>query len=126
MPSAKKNSSAGLRSACPIAGSLDLLGDRWSLLIIRDLFRGLTRYGEFAASPEGIPTNILADRLVRLEENGLISSDPYQKNPTRYAYALTPKGRTLKPLLAFLGLWGARHVPGTKIPAELAAILRDN
>jgi len=126
MPPAKKSLSADLRSSCPIAGSLDLLGDRWSLLVVRDLFSGSTRYGEFAASPEGIPTNILADRLVRLEENGLISSEPYQKNPTRYAYALTAKGRTLKPLLAFLGQWGARNIPGTKIPAELSATLRDN
>ena len=122
MPPAKKPATA-LRSHCPIAGSLDLLGDRWSLLVIRDLFRGLERYGEFTGSPEGIPTNVLAERLVRLEGNGIIASEPYQKNPTRYAYALTPKGRSLKPVLAALGQWGARHVPGTKIPTELGAAL---
>ena len=120
-----KKTSATLRSFCPIAGTLDLLGDRWTLLVIRDLFRGLKRYGEFTASPEGIPTNILAERLVRLEEGGVISSEPYQKNPPRFAYSLTPKGRALKPVLAALGQWGARHVPGTKIPAEMAALFSD-
>jgi len=122
MPPVKKPASS-LRSSCPIAGSLDLLGDRWSLLVIRDLFRGLSRYSEFSGSPEGIPTNVLAERLVRLEESGLIASEPYQQNPIRYAYTLTPKGRTLKPILAALGLWGAKNVAGTKIPSELAAVL---
>ncbi len=124
MPTAKKKLTP-LRSICPIAGTLDLIGDRWTLLVIRDLFRGLKRYGEFAASPEGIPTNILAERLVRLEANGIIASEPYQKNPTRYAYALTPKGLSLKTVLGALGQWGARHVSGTKIPAEMAALFRE-
>ena len=120
-----KNNSSSRRSFCPIAGSLDLLGDRWSLLVIRDLFRGLKRYGEFAAAPEGIPTNILAERLVRLEKSGLVTSEAYQKKPVRYAYRLTPKGQTLKPVLAALGQWGARHVPGTKIPPEMAAAMSE-
>lgn len=122
MPPTKKPASA-LRSFCPIAGCLDLLGDRWTLLVIRDLCRGLQRYGEFAASPEGIPTNILAERLVRLEKSGLITSEAYQKNPVRYAYRLTPKGQALKPVLAALGQWGAQHVPGTKIPPEMMATM---
>jgi len=125
MPPTKKSASSR-RSACPISGSLDIIGDRWSLLVIRDLFRGLKRYGEFTGSPEGIPTNVLAERLVRLEENGILASEPYQKNPTRYAYTLTPKGRSLKPVLAALGQWGARHVPGTRIPVELSAALSDD
>ena len=58
--------SASRRSSCPVSCALDLLGDRWTLLVIRDLFRGFTRFGEFLASPERIPTNILADRLKRL------------------------------------------------------------
>ena len=124
MPS--KNNASALRSFCPIAASLDLLGDRWSLLVIRDLFRGLKRYGEFAASPEGIPTNILAERLVRLEKSGLVASEAYQKKPTRYAYSLTPKGQALKPVLAALGQWGAQHVPGTKIPPKMMAAMSES
>lgn len=112
------------RSPCPIACSLDLLGDRWTLLIVRDLFRGLTRYGEFAAGPEAIPTNILADRLARLEAAGLIRSEPYQQNPPRYAYTLTPKGADLKPVLGALAGWAARHLPHTQPDQELAALLR--
>src|SRR5436190_14863156 len=111
------------RSTCPIAGALDLLGDRWSLLIIRDLLRGMTRYGEFAAAPEGIPTNILADRLARLEALGLIRREAYQQNPPRHAYTLTPKGADLKPVLAALGMWARRHVPGVHPNKELIAIL---
>src|SRR4051812_30571499 len=87
------------RSRCPVACSLDLLGDRWTLLIIRDLFRGLTRYSEFLDGPEGIPTNILAERLERLKKAEIIKSEPYQQNPPRYAYTLTSKGSDLKPVL---------------------------
>lgn len=112
------------RSACPVACSLDLLGDRWTLLVVRDLFRGLTRYGEFLAAPEGIPTNILAERLTRLEAAGLIKSAPYQQNPPRYAYTLTPKGEDLKPVLGALATWATRHVPRTQADKELAALLR--
>lgn len=120
MPTAKPKKSP-LRSTCPIAGSLDLIGDRWTLLVVRDLVRGRQRYGEFAGAPEGIPTNILADRLVRLEECGIITSETYQENPPRYAYSLTARGRDLKPVLVALARWGERHVPGTRIPAETAA-----
>jgi len=112
------------RSFCPIACSLDLLGDRWTLLVIRDLFRGLTRYGEFLASPEGIPTNILADRLERLEQAGLIKSDPYQLNPPRFTYTLTPKGVDLKPVLGALAGWAMRHMPRVQPDKELVATLR--
>jgi DNA-binding HxlR family transcriptional regulator len=116
-----RRSSAVRRSPCPIGCSLDLLGDRWTLLIIRDLFLGKSRYGEFAASPEEIPTNLLADRLARLEKAGLIKSTPYQQNPPRHAYTLTRKGRDLEPVLAALVKWGKRHVPGTFTRDEIAA-----
>jgi DNA-binding HxlR family transcriptional regulator len=105
------------RSSCPVACALDLVGDRWTLLVVRDLFAGKSRYGEFLESAEVIPTNILADRLVRLEEAGIIDSAPYQQNPPRYAYSLTPKGRDLKQALGALALWGLRHVPKTQ-PSE--------
>ena len=125
---AKSSRSAAIassrRSSCPVACSLDLLGDRWTLLVVRDLFRGLTRYGEFVAGPEGIPTNILAERLERLETAGLIKSEPYQQNPPRYAYTLTPKGADLKPVLGALAMWAMRHVPRTQADKELAAVLR--
>lgn len=115
---------AARRSSCPVACALDLLGDRWSLIIVRDLLRDLTRYGEFVAAPEGIPTNILADRLARLEEAGIIRSEPYQQNPPRYAYTLTSKGADLKPVLASLATWAMRHVPRTAPDKQLAAVLR--
>jgi DNA-binding HxlR family transcriptional regulator len=83
------------RSACAIANSLDIVGDKWSLLVVRDLLHGKRTYGELANSPERIPTNILADRLKRLEGAGIIVSIPYQQRPMRYAYTLTPKGTAL-------------------------------
>lgn len=112
------------RSSCPVACALDLLGDRWTLLVIRDVFRGLTRYGEFLGSPEGIPTNILADRLERLEQAGIIKSEPYQMNPPRYAYTLTPKGSDLKPVLGAMAGWAMHHVPRVQADKKLAALLR--
>src|SRR5712692_4980605 len=77
-----------LRSRCPVACSLDVLGDRWTLLVIRDLFAGKSRFGEFVASPEHIPTNILSERLKRLERAGLISSTAYSQHPLRFDYHL--------------------------------------
>ena len=113
MPRIRRAGSA-LRSPCPIAASLDLLGDRWTMLVVRDLFWGKQRYGEFLASPEGIPTNLLAERLERLEKAGLITREPYQLHPPRHAYAQTRKGKDLQPLLSALVDWGLRHVPGTE------------
>lgn len=101
------------RSPCAVANSLDIVGDKWSLLVVRDLFYGKRTYGELADSPEHIPTNILADRLKRLEAAGIVSSTPYQQRPVRYAYALTPKGRDLGDVLRAFVRWGKRHIPGT-------------
>src|ERR1700722_6251192 len=101
------------RSPCAIANSLDILGDKWSLLVVRDLLHGKRTYGELADSPEGIPTNILADRLRRLESAGIINSAPYQERPVRYAYTLSPKGRALGDVLLALVRWGKQHIPGT-------------
>lgn len=115
----RKSKPAWQRSPCPIASALDIVGDRWTLLVVRDLMHwGKRLYGEFAASPEGIPSNILADRLKRLQEGGLVEREPYQEHPVRYAYRLTPKGEDLAPVLAALAGWGRRHVSGTR---ELAA-----
>jgi DNA-binding HxlR family transcriptional regulator len=106
--------------ACSMARTISVIGDRWTLLILRDLFHGPRRYGDLAGAPEAIPTNILAARLSKLEAGGLITSEAYQQNPPRYSYALSAKGRDLKPVLAALALWGHRHVRGTRIPPALA------
>src|SRR5690348_13465086 len=101
------------RSPCAVANSLDIVGDKWSLLVVRDLYFGKRTYKELADSPERIPTNILADRLKRLEAAGIVASAPYQERPVRYAYALTPKGRDLGAVLRAFVHWGKRHIPGT-------------
>ena len=98
--------------------ALDIAGDRWTLLIVRDLLRGRDTYGKLAACDEGIPTNILADRLKKMEAAGLIEAQPYQERPVRYSYALTEKGRDLGEVLAALARWGKKHVPGTVVPKE--------
>lgn len=112
------------RSFCPVARSLEILGDKWTLLVIRDLFLGASRYADFLESPEGIPTNILADRLKRLEFLGVISKELYQDNPNRYRYELTVMGRDLMPVLRSLIQWGLQHVPGTEVPATIMAKYR--
>ena len=101
------------RSACAIANSLDILGDKWSLLVVRDLLHGKHTYGELALSPERIPTNILADRLKRLESAGIVTSTPYQQRPVRYSYALTSNGSALGEVLLAFVRWGKQHIPGT-------------
>jgi DNA-binding HxlR family transcriptional regulator len=102
-----------LRSACAVANSLDVVGDKWSLLVVRDLLHGKHTYGELAASPEGIPTNILADRLKRLESAGIIVRTPYQERPVRHSYTLTRKGKDLGGVLLAFVRWGKQHIPGT-------------
>jgi len=103
-----------LRSRCPVACSLDVFGDRWTLLVIRDLFAGKSRFGEFVASPERIPTNILAERLKRLERAGLISSAAYSEHPPRFDYQLTERGRELAPVVDAIAVWGLAQFPGTR------------
>lgn len=103
------------RSACAVANSLDVVGDKWSLLVVRDLLYGKSTYGELANSPEHIPTNILAERLKRLEAAGIIVGTPYQERPVRYAYTLTPKGKALGDVLLAFVRWGKQHIPGTVV-----------
>ena len=111
-PESKK--SDFLRSPCPVANTLDLIGDKWSLLVIRDLMQGKQTYGELLDSPEGIPTNILADRLKRLEGAGIIARTAYQDRPVRYVYQLTKKGKDFSDILLALVRWGNKHIPGTR------------
>lgn len=98
------------RSDCPLNVSLEILGDRWSLLIIRDLmFRGFRTYKELLESEEGIATNILADRLQRLEACGIVSISQEPTDRRKLIYRLTEKGIDLAPVLVELILWGDRH-----------------
>ncbi|MBP9855488.1 MAG: helix-turn-helix transcriptional regulator [Candidatus Omnitrophica bacterium] len=109
------------RSPCPVTNTLDLIGDKWTLLIIRDmLFLEKKLFNEFLESPEGIATNILTERLKRLEEFGLIEKRPYQKKPLRYEHVLTRCGRDLRPLLIELVRWGNTHIEGTIVPPKQA------
>ncbi|MGH8120096.1 MAG: winged helix-turn-helix transcriptional regulator [Gammaproteobacteria bacterium] len=102
------------RSDCAVACALDLIGDKWTLLILRDLFFGKTRYKEFQGAAEKIPTNILAARLEKLERAGLIKRKPYQKNPVRYEYHLTRTGRSLAPVIRAIAQWGSKYISGTR------------
>lgn len=104
------------RSRCPVACTLDLLGDRWSLLVVRDVMRGKRRYAEFLESPEGIPTNILADRLKCLVEKGVIRPHRYSDHPPRVEYLLTARGEDLRPIMRAMVDWGIRHAGGRTPP----------
>lgn len=101
----------GMRSDCPIACVLDVIGDKWTLIVIRDLVLGKTLFSELQAAPEGIPSNILSDRLKRLEADDIISRTPYQTKPVRYAYGLTEKGRDLQAVLGGMIRWADKHLP---------------
>ncbi len=115
MQKGKTKHAAARRSPCPIAWSLDVFGDRWTLLVIRDLFLGRNRFRDFAASPEGVPTNILSDRLERLLQHGIVKQIPAQDGTKRLAYALTKKGNALGPLLEAIRDWGLKWDKETKV-----------
>ena len=103
---------ANRRSGCPLNASVEMLGDRWSLLILRDMMlRGFKSYKEFLGSYEGIATNILADRLRRLEEYGIVETRPDANDGRKVIYALTKKGVDLAPVMAEMVLWAAAHEP---------------
>lgn len=114
------------RSDCPISIALEALGDGWSLLIVRDLmFKGRKTYKEFLQAEERIASNILADRLQRLERLGIITKHRDPSDARRYIYRLTAVGLDLAPMLAEMVLWSARHFV-TGAPAEvLDAMARD-
>ena len=117
----KLKSLTAKRSNCPIAATLDRVGDKWSLLIIRDI--GLLdkhRNKDFQDSTEGIPTNILANRLKKLTEEGLIEKRLYEERPPRYEYHLTPAGRSLLPVIGAMAEWASANITGVKIPEVIA------
>jgi DNA-binding HxlR family transcriptional regulator len=109
----KSAPAAKRRSPCPIACGLDLFGDKWTMLVIRDLAVGKTSFKDFATGPENIPTNILSDRLSRLMESDLISQAPVEGDGRRLSYHLTPKGVALRPVLLALRDWGLEWIDGT-------------
>jgi len=114
------------RSGCPVSISLELFGDRWSLLIVRDLMvRGFRTFKEFLESGEGIATNILADRLKKLEANGIVVAEPEKADRRKSNYLLTEKGIDLAPVLLELLVWGARHEK-TAAPCALVDRMEKN
>jgi len=111
------------RSDCPISSSLDIWGDKWSLLIIRDLmFAKECTYGDFLKSPEGIATNILASRLKDLEENGVIEKLNHPESKAKVLYRLTKKGIDLLPIMIEINLWAEKYC---SIPADRKAMLKE-
>lgn len=113
------------RSHCPIAFALDLFGDKWSLLVLRDLlFMGKRRYNEFLASEERISTNILAERLRRLEAEGLVTKSHDRRDHRQVAYVPTRKSLDLLPILLEIIRWSAKHDPKTAAPPAFIRRLR--
>ena len=113
------------RSDCPISFSLDIFGDKWSLLIIRDImFKGKRNYGEFSDSEEKIATNILADRLMLLETAGIIKKGKNPGHKAKFIYSLTQKGIDLLPVLIEIIKWGATYDKDTAAPKEFVKRLK--
>ena len=101
------------RSRCPVACVLDMIGDKWTLLVVRDLACGKTHFNEFCRSPEGIATNILAERLERLTAHKLVETYRPDDSTGREAYRLSAKGKTLLPVLEAIAKWGLANIEGT-------------
>lgn len=115
------------RSGCAIANALEILGDRWTLVIIRDLmFTNRNEFGHFLASGEGISTNILTERLKRLQRYGVISKEPHPEHGKKYCYSLTEKGLKLAPTLIELSLWSIDAINGTKVPQVLFDLMEND
>jgi len=113
------------RSNCPINFILETFGDRWTLLVIRDLmFHGKRHYGDFLASDEGISTNILADRLKRLEQDGVVEKEVDPGNRSRGIYRLTQKGKDLLPVMLEITAWSGKYDSKTNAPPPLLDALK--
>lgn len=100
---------ANLERHCPLARSLSVVGDAWTLLVLRDLFNDKRRFGEILESLEGISPNVLSTRLKKLEREGVIEAVLYSHHPPRSEYVLTQKGRDLAPILRAMRDWGRQH-----------------
>jgi len=115
------------RSRCPVTFALDQVGDKWSLLVVRDLmFLGKRTYGEFLESGEGIATNVLADRLKCLETEGLVEKIRDPENKRRYLYSLTGKGLDLAPVLLEMVRWSAKYDADTGTPKEFLDMIEND
>ena len=122
----KSRSAADCRSDCPIATALDILGDRWTLLIVRDmLMKNRREYGAFLNSEEKIATNVLADRLRKLEANGVVRKVPHATDSRKSEYYLTDKGFDLAPVLMDLVIWSAKHEVTSASPAVVRKMKED-
>jgi len=123
--SVPKQSRGRNRSGCPVSLSLEVFGDRWSLLIVRDLMvRGFRNFRDFQESGEGIATNILAGRLRKLETAGIITAQPDPEDARRVLYRLTRKGIDLAPVMLELLIWGAKHEPSGAPCAVIAEMAK--
>lgn len=115
-----------MRSDCPISYALDYIGDKWTFLVVRDLIQGKRFYNEFIKSKEGIATNILSDRLKKLEQNGFIVSTVYEKLKTKKEYRLTEKGQDLIPVLLEMMVWSSKHSDKVEVSEELINKIETN
>lgn len=106
---------------CPIAMTLDVIGDRWTIIIVRDLYFGRSRFNDLLAASPGMSTKILSERLKLLEQHGLVTREVYSEHPLRAEYKLTEKGMSLEPVLNAIGEWGGRNLVPQKDRAALLA-----
>ena len=113
------------RSLCPVSSALDIIGDKWSLLIVRDLvFEGKNTYGQYLRGEEGIATNILADRLEWLEQTGIIKRLPHPDGRTKSTFKLTARGADLIPLIVDMVIWSDKHLEISAQARQMAKAIR--
>ena len=109
-----------IENKCPITFALDIFGDKWSLIILRDMFfKGKRHYGEFLESAEKISTNILASRLSKLSNEGLIDKRRDPDNAAKYIYLLTEKGKDLLPIVLEMVVWSSKYDPQPDVPDNI-------
>jgi len=113
------------RSKCPISCILEVVGDKWTLLVVRDLLLGNHTFKDLQSSAEKIPTNILTDRLKRLQQKDIVQRQLYQQHPKRYQYYLTEKGRDLEPVMESLIVWSNKYFPDTYPLEEIKKMLSE-
>jgi DNA-binding HxlR family transcriptional regulator len=122
----RRNQAQQPRSGCPIGLALDLIGDPWTLLVVRDLmFKGAKTFQDFLDAGEGIATNVLSDRLARMEANGIVSKERDPHDARRFVYRLTTKGTDLAPVLVDLILWSTRYAK-TDAPPDVMRVMRND
>lgn len=107
-------------TACPVERTLRIIGGKWTLLVLRDLFTGTKRFGELLQSLEGVSPKTLSDRLKELEGEGIITKTVYPEVPPRVEYALTAKGQSLWDILEAMRSWGDRWAEAPKVPVPLS------